>query len=72
MCLRTLFWSALVWSLAQLIVGAVCLPSPRYACRAFYTSQSGFPFGHYYYTDNLGTKLFLVPVLIGPAYLGTA
>jgi uncharacterized membrane protein len=33
---------------------------------------TGFPFGHYQYTDNLGPKLFLVPVLIGPAYLGTA
>jgi putative membrane protein len=32
---------------------------------------TGFPFGHYYYTDTLGPKLFLVPVLIGPAYLGT-
>src|SRR4029434_2217484 len=32
---------------------------------------TGFPFGHYYDTDNLGTKLFLVPVLIGPASLGT-
>src|SRR6266498_1764186 len=32
---------------------------------------TGFPFGHYYYTDILGLKLFLVPVLIGPAYLGT-
>jgi uncharacterized membrane protein len=32
---------------------------------------TGFPFGHYYYTDNLGPKLFLVPVLIGPAYVGT-
>ncbi|MGD8404982.1 MAG: carotenoid biosynthesis protein [Anaerolineales bacterium] len=31
---------------------------------------TGFPFGHYYYTDNLGPKVFLVPVLIGPAYLG--
>src|SRR5258706_15089283 len=32
---------------------------------------TGFPFGHYYYTDGLGPKLFLVPILIGPAYLGT-
>jgi uncharacterized membrane protein len=32
---------------------------------------TGFPFGHYYYTDALGPKLFLVPILIGPAYLGT-
>ena len=32
---------------------------------------TGFPFGHYHYTDTLGPKLFLVPVLIGPAYVGT-
>jgi putative membrane protein len=32
---------------------------------------TGFPFGHYYYTGNLGPKLFLVPILIGPAYFGT-
>jgi uncharacterized membrane protein len=32
---------------------------------------TGFPFGHYFYTDVLGPKLLLVPVLIGPAYLGT-
>src|SRR5258707_1249009 len=32
---------------------------------------TGFPFGHYHYTDALGLKLFLVPVLIGPAYFAT-
>jgi putative membrane protein len=32
---------------------------------------TGFPFGHYYYTGNIGPKLFLVPILIGPAYFGT-
>lgn len=31
---------------------------------------TGFPFGHYHYTDMLGPKLFQVPLLIGPAYLG--
>lgn len=31
---------------------------------------TGFPFGHYHYSDNLGQKLFLVPLLIGPAYFG--
>lgn len=31
---------------------------------------TGFPFGHYYYTDVLGPKIFLVPALIGGAYLG--
>jgi uncharacterized membrane protein len=33
---------------------------------------TGFPFGHYHYTDVLGAKLFLVPLLIGPAYFGAA
>src|SRR6478752_6432934 len=32
---------------------------------------TGFPFGPYHYTDVLGPKLFLVPILIGPAYFGT-
>jgi uncharacterized membrane protein len=32
--------------------------------------MTGFPFGHYYYTADLGPKLFLVPILIGPAYFG--
>lgn len=29
---------------------------------------SGFPFGHYYCTGQLGPKLWLVPLLIMPAY----
>ena len=29
---------------------------------------SGFPFGHYVYADKLGPKLWLVPMLIMPAY----
>jgi uncharacterized membrane protein len=28
---------------------------------------TGFPFGHYVYTDKLGPKLWLVPLLIMPA-----
>lgn len=31
---------------------------------------TGFPFGHYHYTDNLGPKLGTVPLLIMPAYFG--
>jgi Carotenoid biosynthesis protein len=31
---------------------------------------TGFPFGHYHYTDALGPKLGYVPLMIGPAYLG--
>ena len=33
---------------------------------------TGFPVGHYHYTDALGPKLFLVQLLIGPAYEGFA
>src|SRR6266851_7598010 len=32
---------------------------------------TGFPFGHYHYTDVIGPQLFLVPLLIGPAYFAT-
>jgi uncharacterized membrane protein len=31
---------------------------------------TGFPFGWYHYSNAMGPKLFLVPVLIGPAYFG--
>ncbi len=33
---------------------------------------TGFPFGHYHYTERLGPKLWLVPLTIIPAYIGTA
>src|SRR5262245_5149153 len=39
----------------------------------FYENLSiltGFPFGHYHYTEALGPKLFLTPLLIDPAYFG--
>jgi uncharacterized membrane protein len=32
--------------------------------------MTGFPFGWYHYSDVMGPKLFLVPLLIGPAYFG--
>jgi putative membrane protein len=31
---------------------------------------TGFPFGHYYFTSAMGPKFLLVPILMGPAYLG--
>ncbi len=31
---------------------------------------TGFPFGHYYFTEVMGPKIFLVPVFLGLAYLG--
>ena len=30
---------------------------------------TGFPFGHYYYTDALGPRVTLVPILIFPSYI---
>jgi uncharacterized membrane protein len=32
--------------------------------------MTGFPFGWYHYSDAMGPKVFLVPLLIGPAYFG--
>lgn len=32
---------------------------------------TGFPFGHYHYTDLANTKLFLVPWVVGPLYFST-
>ena len=31
---------------------------------------TGFPFGHYHFTEVMGPKLFLVPLTLGLAYLG--
>jgi uncharacterized membrane protein len=33
---------------------------------------TGFPYGHYYFTDLMGPKLFFVPILLGLAYVGMA
>lgn len=30
----------------------------------------GFPFGHYYFTDVMGPKIFVVPIFLGLAYVG--
>lgn len=32
--------------------------------------RTGFPFGHYYFTDVMGPKLFQIPILLGLAYCG--
>jgi len=32
--------------------------------------KTGFPFGHYYFTDLMGPKLCGVPILLGLAYVG--
>jgi uncharacterized membrane protein len=33
---------------------------------------TGFPYGHYYFAELMGPKLFHVPVLLGLAYIGMA
>ena len=33
---------------------------------------TGFPFGHYYFTELMGPKIFQVPVFLGFAYIGMA
>jgi uncharacterized membrane protein len=32
--------------------------------------RTGFPFGHYYFTDLMGPKIFHVPIMLVMAYLG--
>ena len=32
--------------------------------------RTGFPFGHYYFTDVMGPRIFQLPVLLALAYLG--
>jgi uncharacterized membrane protein len=32
--------------------------------------RTGFPFGHYYFTDLMGPKLFQLPVMLALAYVG--
>jgi len=32
--------------------------------------RTGFPYGHYYFTDLMGPKIFAVPILLGLAYVG--
>jgi hypothetical protein len=32
--------------------------------------RTGFPFGHYYFTDVMGPKLSVVPIMLGLAYVG--
>ena len=34
--------------------------------------RTGFPIGHYYFTDVTGPKIFAVPILLGFAYVGMA
>jgi len=34
--------------------------------------RTGFPFGHYFFTDVMGPKILVVPILLGLAYVGMA
>src|SRR3989442_351280 len=56
-------WSGIITFLVMCLVGSLLLENT--------SILTGFPVGHYYYTSLLGPKLFLVPLVIGPAYFGT-
>jgi putative membrane protein len=34
--------------------------------------RTGFPFGHYYFSELMGPKIFAVPIMLGLAYVGMA
>ncbi len=34
--------------------------------------RTGFPFGHYFFTDVMGPKILVVPIFLGLAYVGMA
>src|SRR5215467_12178778 len=60
---------ARIYRLRGILVFAVISMAVGFAIEAVGV-RTGFPFGHYYFTDGMGPKLFLVPILMGPAYLG--
>jgi putative membrane protein len=53
--------SILIFALICLLVGNVA---------ENLSIATGFPFGHYYFVELMGPKLFHVPVLLGLAYIG--
>lgn len=57
---RRLGWPTMLAFFAIAFVVSWCMESLSIA--------TGFPFGHYHYTENLGPKLGTVPLLIMPAY----
>lgn len=57
---RRLGWRTMLVFFAIAFVVSWCLES--------LSIVTGFPFGHYHYTEKLGPKLGLVPLLIMPAY----
>lgn len=52
---------AVIFTSASLAVGYIM---------EFLGIHTGFPFGRYYFTDGMGPRLFDIPILMGPAYLG--
>ena len=57
------------WRKLSILFCITCVVSWCYESLSIAT---GFPFGHYVYTDELGPKLGTVPLMIMPAYFGVA
>ena len=55
------------WRKLGIMFGIACVAS---WCYESLSVATGFPFGHYVYTDELGPKLGAVPLMIMPAYFG--
>jgi uncharacterized membrane protein len=60
-------------ALAYRVRGILVFATLSFVVGNFFENLSiltGFPFGHYYFTNVMGPKLFQVPVTLGLAYLG--
>jgi uncharacterized membrane protein len=71
--LPPLLFALIHGSLVYRLRGILLFAALSFAIGNFFENLSiltGFPFGHYYFTDAMGPKLFLVPVMLGLAYLG--
>lgn len=64
-----LFHGAMIYRLRDILVFlAICLVIGNIFENV--GVRTGFPYGHYYFTDLMGPRLFGVPILLGLAYVG--
>jgi putative membrane protein len=67
--LFALVHGAIVYRLRGIVSFAVITMGVGYFMEALGV-RTGFPFGHYVFTGQMGPQFFHVPILMGPAYLG--
>lgn len=64
-----LVYGSMIYRLKGVSLFAITCLSVSGACEAL-SLRTGFPFGHYYFTDVMGPKVWNLPVLLVLAYLG--